>query len=187
MSAGMLQGGFDDPSRDSALAFRGIMTAMARPGRIMAVTGAAAPPPLSPAAATVLLTLCDTTTPLSLAPGVDTPDLRAWLAFHTGAPLSPPERAAFALGGWADLTPLDRYPAGSPDYPDRSATLIVECTSLTDRGATLRGPGIRDSARLSLPETQAFQQNARRFPMGLDFILTCGTTLAALPRTTKVS
>jgi len=62
----------------------------------------------------------------------------------------------------------------------------VECDALTASGASLRGPGIKASAQLSLPETAAFQANARRFPLGVDFVFTSGTALAALPRTTEV-
>jgi alpha-D-ribose 1-methylphosphonate 5-triphosphate synthase subunit PhnH len=41
-------------------------------------------------------------------------------------------------------------------------------------------------AALSLPEVAAFQANARAFPLGLDFLFTCGDRLAALPRSTRV-
>jgi alpha-D-ribose 1-methylphosphonate 5-triphosphate synthase subunit PhnH len=50
----------------------------------------------------------------------------------------------------------------------------------------LRGPGIKDTAALQLPEIRAFQDNAKLFPLGLDFYFTAGDQLAALPRTTKV-
>jgi alpha-D-ribose 1-methylphosphonate 5-triphosphate synthase subunit PhnH len=162
------------------------MTAMARPGEIYAVGGARAPAPLSVAAGVVLLTLCDPETPVFLGAGHDTPAVRQWIAFHTGAPIVPPERAMFAVGGWGDL-PLSGFPCGTAEYPDRSATLIVEVAALVATGHTLRGPGIEDVAHLSLPDTGAFQTNARLFPLGLDFIFTSGDRLAALPRTTKVS
>jgi alpha-D-ribose 1-methylphosphonate 5-triphosphate synthase subunit PhnH len=64
--------------------------------------------------------------------------------------------------------------------------VIVERERLSKEGAVLRGPGIKEQAQLSLPETQAFQTNAALFPLGLDFIFTCGDRLAALPRTTRV-
>ena len=73
-----------------------------------------------------------------------------------------------------------------PD-PDRSATLVVEVECLEATGATLTGPGIRDSAYLSLPETAAFQTNSALFPLGLDFFFTCGDRIAGLPRTTEVT
>ncbi|MDE3239589.1 MAG: phosphonate C-P lyase system protein PhnH, partial [Paracoccaceae bacterium] len=63
MEALSLQGGFTDPAHESARAFRAILNALARPGRIEAVTGAQPPAPLSVAAGVVLLTLADPTTP----------------------------------------------------------------------------------------------------------------------------
>lgn len=173
--------GFTDPARQSATAFRALMEAMARPGSIHTLSGAEAPG-LSPAAATVLLLLADPTTPVHLA--TDDPNLAAWLRFHAGCPLTGPEGAALALGRWPlDLDPL---PKGLPDYPDRSATVIVELDRLDDDGPRLTGPGIRDHARLSLPATTPFVANRAMFPMGLDFIFTCGDRLACLPRSTRV-
>lgn len=180
-----LSGGFADPARDAAHAFRAVMEAMARPGAIQTLAGGEAPG-LSIAAAAVLLTLTDTTTPLHLAGGYDRDDLRRWIAFHTGAPIAAAEDAAFALGRWQDLHPVSRFRIGEPSYPDRSATLIVETDHLANAGPRLTGPGIRDAACLSLPETAAFRANRALFPLGFDTILTCGDRLAALPRTTIV-
>ena len=181
-----LQGGFADPARDAARAFRAIMEAMARPGTIQTASGATPPAPLSPAAGAALLTLCDSDTPLYLAGAVDRSEVRSWIAFHTGAPICQAGQAMFALGTWQALAPLSVYPAGTPDYPDRSATLIVELPALSPEGAVLTGPGIRKEAQLSLPETAAFQANRDLFPLGLDFLFTCGDRIAALPRTTRV-
>ena len=186
METTALQGGFDAPAQQAALAFRQIMEAMARPGQIRKVTGALPPEPLSVAAATVILTLCDTETPVYLAGAHDTPEVRKWIAFHTGAPFTGPAQCHFAVGTWDSLAPLHIYPVGSPEYPDRSATLIVESDTLDTAGATLKGPGIKDQITLSLPDRAAFQMNATQFPLGLDFILTSGTQLAAVPRSTKV-
>ncbi|MDO5370511.1 phosphonate C-P lyase system protein PhnH [Paracoccus sp. (in: a-proteobacteria)] len=181
-----LIGGFADAPVESARAFRAILEAMARPGTIHPVEGAASPAPLSPAAGVALLTLADPTTPLFLAGGADCPYVRDWVAFHIGAPFAPAEEAAFALGTWADLQPVARFRIGQADYPDRSATLIVEMDRLEADGPRLTGPGIRDAARLSLPEVAAFQANRALFPLGWDCILTCGDRLAALPRSTRV-
>lgn len=185
-SATTLQGGFADAAPDAARAFRAAMTAMARPGTIVDMAGAMPPAPISVAAATLLLTLADRETPLYLAGRHDTPEMRAWLTFHTSAPLVAAADAMFALGDWATLQPLDGYAIGRADYPDRSATLIVECVDLSPDGAQLTGPGIKGSAQLSLPEVAAFQANAALYPLGLDFFFTAGTQLAALPRTSKV-
>lgn len=182
-----LEGGFVDPARDAANVFRSVLRAMARPGTINPCSGASALAPISEAAACVIATLCDPDTPLFLAGACDTPAMRNWVAFQTGAPLVGPEQCRFALGAWDHLQPLDRFATGVPDYPDRSATLIVEMAALHQAGATLSGPGIKETAQLSLPETDAFQRNARAFPLALDFIFTAGAKVAALPRTTRVT
>ncbi len=186
MQANTLEGGFRDPPVDAARAFRAAMRAMARPGRIEPLDAAHPPGPVSAAAGTLLLTLCDHETGVYLAKGHDTPDLRAWIAFHTGAPIVPASEAQFALGQWEALWPLDQYAHGTPEYPDRSATLIVEMADLEAAGDKLSGPGIRDTAALSLPDAGAMRTNAARYPLGLDFFLTCGGRVAALPRSTKV-
>lgn len=188
MAAHVLDGGFAEPALDAARTFRAAMEAMARPGRIHEVRGASPPASLSTAAGALLLTLCDGTTPLHLAGASDTDAVRAWIAFHCGSPIVRPDAATFALGTWEALQPFDRFPLGLPAYPDRSATLIVEMATLTAEGALLTGPGIEHEAHLSLPgPAEAFQANAALFPLGLDFFLTSGNRLAALPRTTRVA
>lgn len=184
--AEILAGGFAAPATQSAQAFRSVMEAMARPGTIQKIAGAKPPAPLSPAAGAVLLTLCDSDTPLYLAGMADCDAVRAWVAFHTGAPLSGPSQSMFAIGTWAALAPLSDYPVGTAEYPDRSATLIVETEALEQDGAILRGPGIKATAGLSLPETEAFVANHALFPLGVDFIFTSGDRLAALPRSTEI-
>lgn len=179
-------GGFRTPPVDAAHAFRAAMSVMARPGRIETLDMASAPTPVSQAAAGLLLTLCDAETPLYLAPGHDTDEVRSWVAFHIGAPIVPRGQAQFAIGTWQALGPLAAYPVGTPEYPDRSTTLIVELQSLSQSGARLAGPGIQTEARLSLPAIDPFQANRALFPQGHDFFLTAGTQLAALPRTTRV-
>ncbi|MDA9208164.1 phosphonate C-P lyase system protein PhnH [Octadecabacter sp.] len=182
-----LGGGFADPAIASAAAFRQVMEAMARPGTIHAITGAAPPAPLSPATGAVLLTLCDPDTPVHLAGALDYDAVRAWVAFHTGAPVVGPSHCMFAVGAWADLLPISAYQIGTPQYPDRSATLIVQAERLEQTGAILSGPGIKETHALSLPEIEVFQHNAGLFPLGLDFIFTCCDRVAALPRTTVVT
>ena len=185
MSAHLTEG-FADPARDAARVFRQVLDAMAHPGRIVTLTGVAAPAPCSPAAAAVLLTLVDSTTPLHLAATHDCESLRDWVRFHLGAPLVKPADAVFALGTWDALGPLSAYPVGSAEYPDRSATLIVDCAALTAAGARLTGPGIETEAWLSVPDVAALQANAALFPMGRDFLFTSDTQLAALPRSTRI-
>ncbi len=180
-----LTGGFTSPAPQAARAFRLALMALSRPGRIETVSGATGPAPLSAAAATLLLVLADRDTPIFLGAGHDGTDVREWIAFHIGAPLVPPEAAMLAVGTWPDL-PLSRFPIGLPDYPDRSATLIVESPAISAEGPRLTGPGIAGEARLSLPEVNAFRANRMLYPQGLDFFFTAGDRLAALPRSTQV-
>jgi alpha-D-ribose 1-methylphosphonate 5-triphosphate synthase subunit PhnH len=181
-----LEGGFTEGPVQSARAFREILEAMARPGTIRRVQGARPPEPLSIAAGTALLVLTDPTTRLHLAGRADCASVRDWVAFHIGAPLTRAEYADFAVGTWEDLQPVSRFRIGQPDYPDRSATLIVECDRLTNHGPSLTGPGIETATWLNLPETAAFRANRALFPLGFDTIFTAGDRIAGLPRSTRV-
>lgn len=187
MNSQALEGGFSESPVQSAESFRKIMNVMAKPGLIETLDVAAPPAPLSKAAGTLLLTLCDSQTPVYLCGDWDVQPVRDWITFHCNAPLVGAAECMFALGGWNDLKPLQDYPIGTSEYPDRSATLIVEMDHLSNKGCALKGPGIKDVGHLSLPETAFFQDNAGFFPLGLDFYFTCGDKIAALPRTTKVS
>lgn len=186
MTPNALTGGFANPPIDAAHAFRAALNAMARPGTIEVVAGAAPPAPLSLAAGVLILTLTDGTTPMHLAGAHDCPAVRDWITFQTGAPLVTADKAAFAVGTWDALQPVNRFAIGTPDYPDRSATLIVEMPTLTQTGARLTGPGINSAAHLSLPEVAAFAGNNTQYPLGFDTYFTAGASFAALPRSTKV-
>lgn len=186
MSETVLTGGFADPAAEAARAFRAVLEAMARPGTIHTAVGARPPAPVSPAAAAVLLTLCDTETGLCLRGAADCGPVRDWVRFHTGAPLVDAGEADFVLGDWAALAPLGAYRIGTPDYPDRSATLIVEMPELRAEGTGLSGPGIKERAALTLPDPEALRANAAQYPLGFDCLFTCGERIAALPRSTKV-
>jgi len=179
-------GGFQNAPIDAAHAFRAAMTVMACPGEIRSLTGCQPPAPLSVAAGALLLTVCDPDTRVHLAGATDTEAVRQWLTFHTGAPIACASEADFAVGTWQALGPLGSYRIGTAEYPDRSTTLIVECDDLQQAGAELSGPGIRDTSRLSLPDIPAFQTNAGLYPLGCDFFFTCGSKIAALPRSTQI-
>ncbi len=75
---------------------------------------------------------------------------------------------------------------GTPEYPDRAVTLIVEAEALDNSGTTLRGPGIRETAQLNLPDPEAHRANHARFPLGFDCVFTTGDRIAGLPRSTSV-
>lgn len=186
MTPEALLGGFTAAPRQSALAFRATLNALARPSTLHRLTGATPPAPLSIAAGVLVLTLCDGTTPIHLAGAHNCAALREWITFHSGAPLVAADQAVFAIGTWEALQPTARFAIGQPDYPDRSATLIVEMHALIAQGPRLTGPGIKGAAHLSLPETAAFTTNRALFPLGFDCFFTAGEQVAGLPRSTKV-
>ncbi|WP_298837348.1 phosphonate C-P lyase system protein PhnH [uncultured Roseobacter sp.] len=181
-----LEGGFAQPAEDAARAFRAIMESVARPGTIRRLQGAQPPRPRSQAAGAAILTLCDGDTPVFLAGVVDCQAVRDWIAFHTGAPFCTAAEATFAAGSWNDLQPLSAYPVGTPEYPNRSATLIADLPRLAPVGVTLTGPGIKTTSHLSRPEAACFQTNHGLLPVGLDFLFTCDDLIAAVPRSAEV-
>jgi alpha-D-ribose 1-methylphosphonate 5-triphosphate synthase subunit PhnH len=193
----MLAPAFADPVRGSQAVFRSVMDAMARPGTIVATGGLArAPQPLGLAAAAVALTLIDYETPVWLDPALaQSPEVTAWLRFHTGAPLTDDPRQA-TFGFIADpprMPPFKAFSQGSMEYPDRAATLVLQVERLSgNAGFCLSGPGIRGSRALTaspLPADFAARMRANRalFPRGLDIILACATMVAALPRSAHVT
>jgi alpha-D-ribose 1-methylphosphonate 5-triphosphate synthase subunit PhnH len=186
--------GFSQPERDAQQTFRRVLDALARPGTVQTLhAGAvpAAPACGGPALAAVCLTLLDFETPVWLGPSMG--GLWPFIQFHCGAPrVTRPDEAAFAIAAPVDLPALDAFRLGEPEYPDRSTTLVVEVHGLFAVGVLrLRGPGIETVTSLGvagLPPTFWPERAtlAPLFPLGLDVILTCGETLAGLPRTTIV-
>jgi alpha-D-ribose 1-methylphosphonate 5-triphosphate synthase subunit PhnH len=177
--------------------FRAIMNATARPGSVQTVGPAAAhPAALSGAAAAIALTLFDHDTPVWLDPGLASDsDVAPWLRFRAGCPLvADPAASAFALVADATAAPsFNAFAPGTPDYPDRSTTLILHVGSLTQGPElSLTGPGIRGATRLrvaGLPDDFVARCEANRalFPRGLDLLLVRGHDVVALPRTTTIA
>jgi alpha-D-ribose 1-methylphosphonate 5-triphosphate synthase subunit PhnH len=189
----VFEGGFAAPVPQAQTAFRAVMTAMAHPGRVVDLGDGLVPPtPLSPAAAAVLLSLTDPETPVwyEAAP----PEVADWLRFHTGAPsVDQAERADFALlRAGSDVAKWRDFATGTATDPHRSATLVLPVEAFEGGpGLVLRGPGIDGSARiapLGLPTgfVAAMAANGALFPLGFDLLLTSGTRLLALPRTTRI-
>jgi alpha-D-ribose 1-methylphosphonate 5-triphosphate synthase subunit PhnH len=187
--------GFADPGRESQLAFRKIMEAVARPGT-RADFGAAVEPPadLGVAAATVALTLFDFETPVWLDPALRGGAAESWVRFHCGCPLTTdPGAAAFAVvTDAASAPPLNAFNPGDAKYPDRSTTLILHVESL-DGGpsATLTGPGIKDRAVVAPRGLPAgfwgqMQDNNAKFQFGVDVLLVSDAALVAVPRSAQI-
>jgi alpha-D-ribose 1-methylphosphonate 5-triphosphate synthase subunit PhnH len=191
-----LAAGLANPVFDSQACFRAVMGALAAPGHVFDPgTGLQPPAPLNPAAAAVMLTLNDFETTIWLSPSIaQHGEVAEYLLFHTGATVAPsPSAAAFAL---IDLRQDEFDPAqfaqGTPEYPDRSTTVIALCDALHGEASMgIAGPGIDGSSAVSFnpmpPDFPAmWQANRSGFPLGVDLVLTAGQQLMALPRSTRI-
>jgi alpha-D-ribose 1-methylphosphonate 5-triphosphate synthase subunit PhnH len=186
--------GFADPVLDSQAAFRGCLSALATPGTVVNIGAGLEPlPNLDAAASALLLALLDQDTRLWLSPGAAAGGAAANLKFHTGCSMAAfPREADFALvAGVEELPPLEAFSAGSREYPERSATIVLQVPAILESGWRLTGPGIRDEVRLSVPALgdgflQQWEHNRARFPRGVDLYLSCGDLLCGLPRTTRI-
>lgn len=186
--------GLKNPAQDNQRIFRAILLTMSRPGTVTVLGNWPKPPAsLHPAATAVCLALADMDTPLWLGPAAPG-DAQTYLRFHCGSPLvTRAEDALFAVipDGHA-LPDLARFNPGTLEYPDRSATLIIQIRSMeVGCGVRLSGPGIKDEVRLAVDGLhtdfwQAMQWNSRRFPLGFDTILATETEIVSLPRTVRV-
>jgi len=201
--------GFADPVHGSQQAFRTLLGAMAEPGRLHALPASAAAglepqdaqmrPPFGTAMAATLLTLLDADTPAHLAGVLANDESRAWLRFHTGArETSDTATMTAAAARDVDAALWNRLALGTDEAPQSGATLFVEVDALSDQplpGAAialrLRGAGIessRDLAVAGLPAAFWQWRGALQaeLPRGVDLVLTCGTRLAAIPRSTRI-
>lgn len=188
---------FTHPVFDAQRVFRAAMNALARPGTLQTLEADLNPPPQLPKElAALTLAFADHETPVWLdAALTGSPDVIEYLRFHTGAPIAQrPGDAAFALISDAALCPsLASFTQGTPDYPDRSTTLLIQADTLrSSRTLSLRGPGISGSAVLRaepLPPSFVREWAANRalFPRGVDILMAADGWLAGLPRSTEVN
>jgi alpha-D-ribose 1-methylphosphonate 5-triphosphate synthase subunit PhnH len=191
---GRLRPGFKNPVFDSQATFRCILDAMAYPGRIQTIDNPPdAPAGLSPAAAAACLTLVDFETPLWLDQAGSTDETIAYLRFHCGAPLvEDASFARFALVAAPALMPhLAAFSAGEDEYPDRSATLILQVPALTGGPKkTWSGPGIRGTATTSVAGLadwfwQDWKLNRELYPLGVDIVFVSRDAVLGLPRSIR--
>lgn len=186
--------GFADPIHDSQATFRRILEALARPGTIETVppTRTHAPGGIPMAAYSILLALCDFSTPVWYAE--DEADVTAALRFHVGAPVAAePRSASFAwVRDPSRLPPLDQFDLGEPEVPERSTTLVLGVDGFQAGGRLrLSGPGIQSHVDIAVPGLRTDFWRERRalgalFPTGLDILLVCDDRVLGLPRTTRV-
>jgi len=189
--------GFEDPVIGSQAVFRQALQALAMPGRPLELTAAAQlPAPGHGAAALLLLALLDSDCTLWLSPSLAGSDAQAWLQFHTGCRcVRDPGQARFLWLAAGDAWPaLGAMNAGSDEYPDQSATCVMEVAGLlteAGQGWLLQGPGIDGQLQLTvngLPPDfdQQWAGNQASFPRGVDLFLATSTQLVGLPRSTQL-
>lgn len=190
-----LGGGFRDLAIDSQAVFRALLGAMAEPGTLAALAGHCSPPaPLGAAAGAIILAMADHDTPVYLDAAAAAGDAGNWIRFHTGADVvDQPADAVFAVLAAAGDWNLPAFAIGSAEYPDRSATLIVQVESVTSgEHVIVAGPGVPKPRRIAphpMPEgwLESWNANTALFPQGCDLFLATPDTAIALPRTVHVA
>jgi alpha-D-ribose 1-methylphosphonate 5-triphosphate synthase subunit PhnH len=188
--------GFADPVRDSAVSFRTILDVMARPGELKLLpVKAPVPAPLNGAAVCIALSLMDPDTPYWLAPDLRNDRIIGHFNFHTGAPFDEDvTKAHFAFFTVADLARVMKdLSIGTDEYPDRSATAIALVPGFNAAGGVrLAGPGIETTCDfapggMTADAWDALERNAMLFPLGVDTIFAGPDSLAAIPRSTRLT
>jgi alpha-D-ribose 1-methylphosphonate 5-triphosphate synthase subunit PhnH len=175
--------GFESPLAAQSC-FRAVLAAFSSPGAEMALPVVEAPPGLSPAAASVLLTLADAATNVALPE-----DAAEWLAFHAGAKVVPVDVADFCA---TSVRPaLASLRQGTDEAPEEGATLILDVPGFAEgRRFRLAGPGLRVPLQRVLPLDEFFapewQVQTARAPRGVDVLLCAGHSVLALPRSLRI-
>lgn len=204
--------GFSNSVDDAQAVFRAALDALSRPGKPVLLS--ALPPALpmgdfSQGMLALALALCDNDTPLWLDAATDTPQVRHHLRFHCASPFAAdPSEATFAFIARPEGMPrLRAFRQGKTDFPDRSATLVIN-TNLSGRhGQTheLTGPGVKGSERgnwqgfrtSGLPTwfREEWEANHASYPLGVDILFVDTgvdgsgmpqARLLGLPRTARV-
>ncbi len=195
--------GFADITAQSQAVFRCALDALARPGtpaRLPAADALPALPSGSRAAASLLLALLDQDCMLWLSPALRDGPVATWMRFHTGCQITADCAAADFVwaAAFAELPALHTLKQGSAEYPDQSATCVVDVTAWQatqpqDAGAVcLRGPGVRDLLSLHIDglgvdfvrQHHAMQLHA---PCGVDVYCCTHDALLGLPRSVHIS
>ena len=193
--------GFADPTRDAQRAFRAVLDALAHPTRSFPLAGPADPPAaLGHGLAAVALTLLDEDCAVWLGGALASDaEVAAWLAFHTGARSAhAAAEADFVIADPGALPPLASLSLGTDEAPHLSATVVLDirgCTGFPNTGPArfcARGPGIDGTAILAAPWaadgfSAEWHRNTGIFPRGVDLLLVDEDTVAALPRTTRLT
>ncbi|WP_047237797.1 phosphonate C-P lyase system protein PhnH [Chromobacterium subtsugae] len=183
---------FAQPVDDAQQTFRILLSAMAEPllPRALPVLPPALPG-LQAGIAALLYTLADQDVSVWLPALPD--ETVSSLRFHTGMRMTDlPEQADFiVIAAGMPLPDLMSLKAGSAEYPDRSATLLIEVASFAEDQVEGSGPGFAMPRRFGaagLPSGfwAEWQRNHARFPLGVDAMLISDTHIAGLPRSARI-
>jgi alpha-D-ribose 1-methylphosphonate 5-triphosphate synthase subunit PhnH len=191
---------FHDPALGSQAVFRAALNALSHPGRLNHMPRVTELPSHGHgSAAALLLAMVDSDCAVWFSPALANTDTAAWLRFHTGCSwAASPDLARFLWVATGDALPaLSTLAMGSDEYPDQSATVVIEVNALSENAEhgtsafNLRGPGIADMQSLSvrgLPQdfVEQWAVNHQAFPRGVDVFLTNATHIAGLPRSTRI-
>lgn len=193
-----------DSIRATTQTFRTVLDALAWPGTIRQLTASPTldqtETPGHPWTIAVLLMMVDHEVSLAVEPAEGADVLAEFVQRRTRAAIVSAEAADVVVVDADSLDPdlPSAIRRGSLQYPDDSATLIVQLRSLDqDAPRSLRlvlaGPGIDGERELRLPGIPAGFLQARaeavsRYPMGIDlhFVDDAGRVVG-LPRSTRVT
>ena len=192
------QPAFRDPVRRIAIGLppRHGRDGLARAGSCAAPSGSRRPAPLNGPAAALLLTLCDyRDAGVAGSRRSSRPRTSAtFLRFHTGASLvaSPPMRPSRSSPTPRAMPPLSAFAQGTPDYPDRSTTLICRSRRSPPDGGSSKvrasaAPLACAAAPLPADFVDRLRANRAAFPCGVDIFLARTRRIAALPRSVRVT
>lgn len=180
------------PEDDAQQTFRAVLGSMAEPLLPCALPVLPpALPGLKAATAALLYALADQDVSVWLPALPD--ETVSSLRFHTGMRVADlPEAADFiVIAARMPLPDLMSLKAGSAEYPDRSATLLIEVDGFGTDQVEGSGPGFAAPRRFGaagLPKDfwREWQRNHARFPLGVDAVLITDTHVAGLPRGVRI-
>ena len=191
-----IEPGFKHEATDSQSVFRVALNALSYPGRLWTVEAESGLPGRGHAAAAkLMLGLLDDDCLVWLSSSLANSDVSSWLRFHTGCQfVRNIALADFVWVGEGDVMPLlESMNAGDDEYPDQSATCLIEVSEINtdDGGWYLQGPGIEVTQMLKVEKKPydfdvQWSRNHSNFPRGVDIYFISANVIAGLPRTTQL-
>ena len=193
--------GFGNEHQSSQQIFRSALKALSYPGRLVDVHhDACTPEGTNTVIAGMLLALLDSETSLWCSNSNHMYLATEWLKFHTDCVVfETPGQADFLwIDHIQDLPNLENLKRGTDQYPDRSATCIINVPNLSEKSSSfyqLRGPGIESQKNFTLNGwlekdhhifLEFWNKNTKYFPCGVDVYMSDGFHLLGLPRTTQL-